>query len=738
MAEMDAFERRVADTLLRYADEVVPSVDAAVVAHRVAREHPRRRAGAGLASLRLVAVPRLAWLLLLAAVLLAALAGTALVASRLLETAPRVAPLGAALVPTGIDVLTPETGWYARVVADGNGVFWAREDVGRLVRYDPATGSGRSWSVSDDAAFSTWDIAPAKDGGVWLIDGRTLRWFDGEVFREVIEAPVEIATAVEAPDGSLWAATGEGAVLHWDGSSWSQLDGGRPSPDSHVGEIAVDAAGRPWISGITQVVVPADEISRVGGDMAESGWVSRYDGTSWTTFDADDAAPLECPVSIAQLADGAVWVAASCRGAPVLGYEPPSGPAGGLARFDGSSWTDATAQLSGARNTTSVAAGPDGTIWAAAGDLNDGAVTVRRFDGRSWVSYGPSDGLPGGGFVTAWALPAKDGVYVGTGAGIYRLNGDRWERAWPTSFVPMYLDHLLAVSRDELWATDILGEHLSHFQGGTWTRDPVDPRQPQGVVHALALAPDGTVWAAGSDGVAYRRDGQWVIVDTAEVNVIAIGRDGTVWVGSASDDDCRVATLRFDGGAWVRRAVAGCPPESSGLSSLAVDPNGALWAGWSGRIPCEGAWMGCPQTGLARFDGQSWEAIREVGGLELTNPAFVETTQTGDVWVIDDPTEFRDPEEPKNPIRAARFDGTDWNVVAPPDDRSMSGFIVAPDGTLWTTSDRGPARYDGTAWTFPYEGAGFPSMQLAAVAPDGTVFGSIGSVLRLPNRAPPP
>ena len=52
--------------------------------------------------------------------------------------------------------------------------------------------------------------------------------------------------------------------------------------------------------------------------------------------------------------------------------------------------------------------------------------------------------------------------------------------------------------------------------------------------------------------------------------------------------------------------------------------------------------------------------------------------------------------------------------------------------------DRGPARYDGTAWTFPYDGAGLPWMQLAAVAPDGTVFGSIGSVLRLPDLAPPP
>ncbi len=61
-----------------------------------------------------------------------------------------------------------------------------------------------------------------------------------------------------------------------------------------------------------------------------------------------------------------------------------------------------------------------------------------------------------------------------------------------------------------------------------------------------------------------------------------------------------------------------------------------------------------------------------------------------------------------------------------------------PISTRSSVSDRGPARYDGTGWTFPYEGAGLPSMQLAAVAPDGTVFGSIGSVLRLPDLAPPP
>ena len=47
MADRDAFERRLADALRRYADEVSVAVDAAEVAHKVALEHPRRGAIGG-------------------------------------------------------------------------------------------------------------------------------------------------------------------------------------------------------------------------------------------------------------------------------------------------------------------------------------------------------------------------------------------------------------------------------------------------------------------------------------------------------------------------------------------------------------------------------------------------------------------------------------------------------------------------------------------------------------------
>jgi len=744
MAEMDAFERRVADTLLRFADEVAPSVDAAAVAHRVALEHPRRRVGAGLASLRLAAVPRVAWLLLLAAVLLAVLAGTALVASRLLETTRRVPLLGAALVPTGIDVLTPETGGYARVVADGDGILWAREPGGRLVRFDPANGSAQAWTIGDDAGFgvttsSGFDILPARMGGVWLVGRRTLRLFDGEVFRQVIDAPTDIGIAVEAPDGSLWATTGpccigtDGAVMHWDGSSWSSLDLDTLNADATVGALAVDAAGRPWIGWVRNVEPPPPP-----GSPVYAGWVSRYDGSSWTTFDATDAAALGGGVfTITQLPDGAVWVAS----------------AAGLARFDGSSWADAD----GPWGTwgASVAAAPDGAIWVAAYG-SDEAIGVARFDGRSWVSYGHSDGLPGpneSAYVIASALPTKDGVFVGTGAGIYRLAGDRWERAWPRGPSPLLdLRNVLAISRDELWATDIYKGSIAHFRAGVWTRESIDPDTPAGQVNALARAPDGSLWAAGPDGVAYRRDGQWVTVDAAEASLIAVGRDGSVWVGSGFGEECHVSRLTPDGTAWVRRAVAGCPPDSPVLSSLAVDATGVLWAAWTtGIARCDGgAWgcMGGTVAGLARLDGPSWEVIRELGGSEVTTIKVVGATPTGDVWVVDDPTESRDPAQRKNPVRAARFDGTDWTVVELPEG-FMADIVVAPDGTLWAWTwwvpasagggDRGPARYDGTAWTFPYDGAGLPWMELAAVAPDGTVFARTGfDIFRFPDRTPPP
>jgi hypothetical protein len=90
MADIDAFEQHVAEFLRRYADDVTPVVDALDVAHRVALEHPRRREV--VVRWRLIAIPRLAWVVLLVGVLLAALAGTLFIGSQLQRKLPAVLP----------------------------------------------------------------------------------------------------------------------------------------------------------------------------------------------------------------------------------------------------------------------------------------------------------------------------------------------------------------------------------------------------------------------------------------------------------------------------------------------------------------------------------------------------------------------------------------------------------------------------------------------------------------------
>ncbi len=107
MAEMDAFERRVADTLLGYADEAAPTLDAATVAQRAALAHPRRPA-AGLLPWRLVAIPRVAWVLLLAGLLLAIIGGTLLVGSQLQRRLPPRVAVSLGPVPTCPPGSTPD------------------------------------------------------------------------------------------------------------------------------------------------------------------------------------------------------------------------------------------------------------------------------------------------------------------------------------------------------------------------------------------------------------------------------------------------------------------------------------------------------------------------------------------------------------------------------------------------------------------------------------------------------
>lgn len=596
----------------------------------------------------------------------------------------------ALLAASGIDSLSADRGDYRGAVVDADGATIWLLGEGRLVRFEPGTGDARKWTIADDLAFAAGAITPARGGGVWLLGsstgGRALRWFDGSTFRDVVEAPADVTAAVEAPDHGLWVATTDGSVHRWDGRAWSRLDDRAPLPDARITAIAVDAGGSVWI-GWAQGPWP-------GG----SGMVEHFDGVTWRTYDAADAPPLGGMVwTISPFADGTVWVATDA----------------GLARFDGSTWSTFVPSEGGPRFATSAAAGPDGAIWVAAGDPDDGAVTVGRLvpaglDGPDWTTYGPADGLPGSnetGWVTAWMVPSRDTVYVATGAGLLRLVGDRWERARPATppVDPGWLAALMPVSRDEAWAGTEGG--LWHFRDGVWSQydDGVTADGGgAGAVHDLEIDVHGNAFAATDAGVLRLADGRWTVIDERPAGAVAIGPDISVWVSPLEPGgDLRV--LRFDEGRWSAIDVA-APPLGS-VGDLAAGPGGTAWA-------IEVAFC---LGGTARYDGARWESVQPPGG-RVSAGWQVDVAPNGDAWFV-----FCGDEN--GGAAVARLSGSQWTVFSDADGIGARGggdsLAIGPDGSVWVTGIGGLQRFDGRGWR-PYFGElWFDSVR---VAPDGAVW----------------
>jgi hypothetical protein len=409
MAERDRFELDLAAAMRAYLEEAPTEVRPTELARHFATAHPHGTTTFG--PWRFAAIPHLAWVLLLVAALLAALVGGMLLAgSRLAEPWPRRAePLPrhpAELVQTGVDKLRPvvEGGPDGGAVADPSGAVWVRtsDALGRL---DPVSGAVRTWTFADDAAFGDVGIVPARGEGVWLVPpangvDQALRWFDGERYRDIVPAPPSgpVGALAEAPDGSLWSGGATG-LFHWDGTSWSDAPEGRPS--AGVSALAVDRSGAVWVGNCDY---------NAAGACSERG-LSRYDGTRWETF-----ADVATPNWIRQAPDGSIWVEGGAD----------------LVRYDGHAWTQPGGDWPLRPGRLTWAA--DGTAWVVTECTWDGPVgevLVAHYDGSAWEEYTAADGVPSTNCEEV--LATAHGVYVGTGDGLYRLVGDRWEHVWPSS-----------------------------------------------------------------------------------------------------------------------------------------------------------------------------------------------------------------------------------------------------------------------------------------------------------------
>ena len=192
----------------------------------------------------------------------------------------------------------------------------------------------------------------------------------------------------------------------------------------------------------------------------------------------------------------------------------------GVWRFDPSAPKDkqythfTTKDGLGDDNAYALACDKAGRLWL--GTLNHG---VSVFNGKTWRTYGPVDG-PLGSRVFALAVSPKDGGVWGlTEAGLFRYDQSRWTYFTRADGLPSDQANALAFSAD---GTLYVGTQCDGIAVGspddnykTWRVTP-GPQQmpnaatgrglPSGLINALLVASDGTVYAGTTCGLAQSRD----------------------------------------------------------------------------------------------------------------------------------------------------------------------------------------------------------------------------------------
>ena len=603
------------------------------------------------------------------------------------------------LVPSGIVVVggasAPDD--WPSLVADSSGVLWAVGSVG-VMRYEPAAGRRTLWTVADDAAFGGLNsmlLVPARDRGVWLAGGVSpaLRRFDGERCVDVLETPGLVTALAEGRDGTLWVGTSTGLYRRDDGT-WRAM--AYASEVTTISALIADARGDLWVGWLEYPTPPG------------TGRITRWDGSRWDRFDRRDAVPLGSPVqAISEAPDGSVWV----------------GTTGGLARWDGTSWSTVEQPI---RAASSIAWGPDGSAWIASVDPGNGTVRAAHDTPVGWIAYGPEQGLPGAnesGWAVASVVPTPHGVFVGTGADVRRLEGGRWVRVGPPIPVvrpaPAWVRTLVAVSRDEAWA---LGDDsIWHAVGGAWTELPPPGTWVSGTdrMDDLLIDRDGRLWVATSAGVRVLEDGRWTEADRQPAAALALGPDGRVWAAGEDIEmgSQRVRAFRRLGGGWVAEPL----PATALVTwarSLVVDRDGTVWLGSSGN------WGIRP--GLLRYAStRGWEEVPVRGVTAEEYIWDLDVSADGVAWAIGS-----DVVKPDTPASDAPIASLPWwivrltggpspAVVGEPGYSPYRLALLADETPIMPMPRGGLAVWAGERWTHRHAGLWFDQV---SVARDGTIW----------------
>ncbi|RMF62366.1 MAG: PAS domain S-box protein, partial [Bacteroidetes bacterium] len=434
------------------------------------------------------------------------------------------------------------------------------------------------------------------------------------------------------------------------------------------------------------------------------GGVSRFDGRVFTNFGKRDGLPSGIVYGFAEDASGVLWVATGEGAArydgrtfePVELGLPPQRLLSAAVDGQGNVWfgTEASGLVRlGPSDTTRIADGlPDPKVLAL---LPDGEALwigttagVCRYEGGALHCFSGDEGLPDT-YVGELVRDAQGTLWAGTGKGLFRYAGDRFERVHPEVFEGHRISALAADRKGGIWVgTD---QELIRIDGD----DLVRYSRENGLIRpVLSLFEDeeGNLWI-GLDGAGLARfapspfllfttehglaeDGAWSILED---------RQGRIWLGTGN------GLSRFDGQAFETFTTGDGLPGNT-VYALFEDPDGTIWVG--------------TEEGLARYDGARFHPIPEIA---VSVWALARDPRSGALWVG------------TGGQGLYRYHGKvveRFTAANGLPDMAINVLLVTRDSTLWVGTRKGLVAFrDGLFATFTTED-GLPHNDVSALRED--------------------
>jgi len=455
------------------------------------------------------------------------------------------------------------------------------------------------------------------DDDVWGLDGPSLWHWDGTT---VTMTPTACGLASPAGlwgnGGELWAATRTGAVWHRDRTGmWSEH---LLTKDEQLSAIAGLASDDIWVAGTRGFLAhwngtrwTAQRMSVSTGDAPDMLGLWAGDGEVWAVGTVDSESQLsDGPGVVFRLRDrwermleqrGLIESVWGWRHDDVIvggGGPQHEGLAPRLRRFNGEAWTEMTApwvarisRIGGPSAEDLWVFGWHSTTW----HYQDG--TWKQLLSPWW-----SDARP---FRTDDMATTASSMWGFSGSALARFDGVSAEPLWKGC---CHVHDIGGRGPNDVW---LVGERglVMHWDGAKYTLERGVERSlsdshvyPWFHLRAVWAAPNGLVWAVGSEGSVWRRDtdAKWSKLDSPSTspNLTGVwGVGGELWItgikGYEDYGDATGVLWHWRDGAFEELYGARDMPTIGGLR--AIDGSAA-----------DDIWIAGRGAGLWHFDGERW------------------------------------------------------------------------------------------------------------------------------------